>query len=45
MGAMPDFDSKILLLEIPHNLVTGYVKMKLKLTGKLHLYWPVFKGP
>lgn len=44
-GTMPDFDSKTLLLETPHNLVTGYVKIKLKLTGKLPLYWPVFIVP
>lgn len=38
---MPDFDSKTLLLETPYNLVTGHVKIKPKLTGKLSPYWPV----
>jgi hypothetical protein len=44
-GSMPDVDSKTLLLEIPHNLVTGHAKIKLKRFVKLPSSGPVFIGP
>lgn len=45
LGYQPELDNKILLKEIPHNLIVGHREGKLEWIWKCPPCWPAFRVP